>query len=253
MSVIDAPRTRELDVFMIEDQPHTVKALQQNLQLRAVSVGLATSREFAEPTLKSVKAAAILVDLNIPAGEGGQPDADVGHQLIIDLCEGAFGDTNRETPVFVITAQKIGVTSDSELNRYANFLGYVSKVRSHENIMRKLADLGIVEPRADLDDWARSIQRERVQVIVTDVDTKSVTVSVPDLEYDHVKLKLGAFPPELQKRIRASRKPLALWAIGDIAADTADELQLREFELSDEQVNPERDYTRVEWLFSACD
>jgi CheY-like chemotaxis protein len=235
-------------VLVVEDRPDTVKALAKNLRSRNVTVEVVGSREFAERALSTTKLAAILIDLNIPEADGGQASAEVGHQLAVDICEGQLGELNRDTPVLIITAQMIGVPRGGRLAQYENFLGYESKIRSNDHVLRKLANRGIVRLRRDIDDWFKSSSRERVQVIVNDVDRKWVEVELPDLEFDPFRLPPGDFNAKLLKRLTGARKPVMLWAQGNIDAETPEDLKLRDFTVANEQINPDRDYTAVDWL-----
>lgn len=236
------------EVLLVEDIEDTVVGLTKDMEYRGTVVHQATTRQSAADMLRMSRFDAVLVDLNIPRAPGLQPSSKHGRQLVLDMCNGGLGELNRSTPFLLITAQQVDVLP-SEFSAYPNYLGLGSKVGNARWIFQRLHAVGAVARRDTLDLEFEDPVRARVQVVLTAIDGGVATLDVPDLPVGPFAAPLrGTFTSGMVMELRRRRLPVALWAVANVTAVTPEELELREFQLSDEQIDPDRDYLRPGWL-----
>ncbi|MFH5227957.1 hypothetical protein [Antrihabitans spumae] len=240
--------TPESEILIVEDTPKTVEGLTAELEYRGANVHGASTRRYASAVIEDSLLNAIIVDLNIPNSPGVAPSPEVGRRLVEDICEGRLGDLNRHTPILIITAQQSD-DRPSDLH-YDNYLGIVSKIGSSGWIVKKLVDAGVCEARSELDLDLVEPQRERIQVVIESITDDRATVAVPDLMEDSITVRTTQFTPSIRRLLQSSRLPLTMWAVGNVVAETPEDLQLKEFEVSNEQVRKGRDYLDIDWLRS---
>lgn len=234
------------EILLVEDLEDTVIGLTLDLEYRGAYVYQTTSSAVASQMLRESSFDAVLVDLNIPAEPGGDPSPEHGRRLVRAICEGSF-ERNLQIGILVITAQKVDLRAD-EFAGCPGFLGIGSKIGDSRWLMQRLSSLGLSgHDQLDLD-LAES-RRERIQMVVLEVHDSTMSVDAPDLGVGVWRLPLTAVSEGLRRELRTRQLPFALWAIGNVAARTPDEVRPREFVISDEQIDSERDYARPSWLF----
>lgn len=240
-------RTKQApQVLLVEDLADTVVGLTLDLEYRGASVYHATTRTSAELMLSESHFSAILIDLNIPERTDEEPSPEHGRALVKMICRGDF-DLNTESHVVIITAQKI----DLRPNEFANcsqFAGIGSKIGDSRWLLRLLSDLGIGSGRTDLDADMIEPQRARVQLVFGGFEGDDILFEAPDLDFGRFSVPRRLLTDGLRTKLSRRSPPVAMWASGNVAAESPDRLDLREFEIGDEQVSRSRDYTWPDWL-----
>jgi CheY-like chemotaxis protein len=237
------------EVLIVEDIPETVAGLTTELEYRGLIVHKAAARDGAERILRESKIHGVLVDLNIPSRTGGPPSPEEGHRLVSSLLGGELGKLNQGAFCVFITAQTVDPRS-SDYRHHPQFAGAFSKIADSRWLISAMAQADLVEDVPQLEMGAEHVPvYARVQLVVTEVLMQTTAVvDLVDLNFDKIQYPLAKFPSVIRAQLDRGHLPLVLWARADVAATDELELDLTEFSLSDEQIDPDRNYEDVSWL-----
>ena len=242
----DAPRPR--DVLVAEDLPETVSGLFRDLKLRGANPHRVGTRVGAEMELRESPFVAVLIDLSLPAREGDAASAGEGVLLVKQILGGAYGPHLDQTQVYIITAQSIDAKG-IDLDDHERFGGVFSKLADSRWLLKDMALQGIVDEAVDLDLEGEEPFRARVHVMAEEVIAGTSVVLDPiDLEFEKVQVPLTDLPPSVRTRLLRGELPILLWAQANITAETSLDLDLDDYAVAEQQVDPDRDYEDISWL-----